>query len=105
MKMKEWTWSQENPLVVMEHPNGTLITLDNRRLDAALEANVDLVPVRILKPTDKYVDYKTSRTAQSAFDWRANHPKTIEHGGPIPPEGLEGRPIRLQKQRENERIE
>lgn len=97
MQSKKWTWSQENPLIVLERSDGTLVSLDNRRLDAALEANVERVPVRILKETDTYIDYKTSRTAQEAFDWRSSNPKTLEHGGIIPPEGLVNRPKQLPK--------
>ncbi|SMC27177.1 hypothetical protein SAMN02745857_02738 [Andreprevotia lacus DSM 23236] len=100
MESGGWKWSQENPLIVIERPDGTLITLDNRRLSAAQQAsNVDIVPVRILKETEKYLDYKTWRTAKEAFDWRATHPKTLANGGLIPQSGLIERPTVLSKDR------
>lgn len=89
MEAGEWKWSLDNPLILIERSDGTLISLDNRRLASAQQAsNVDKVPVRILADTDKYLDYKTWRTAQEAFDWRANHPATIANGGVVPQSGL-----------------
>lgn len=97
MESGGWKWSLDNPLIVIERPDGILISLDNRRLAAARKAsNVDNVPVRILKPEDRYLDYKTWRTAQEAFDWRATHPKTLRHGGVVPSEGLDDLPIIIQ---------
>lgn len=59
MEAGKWKWSQDNPLIVIERSNGTLISFDNRRLAAARQAsNVDSVPVRILKETGEYLDCK-----------------------------------------------
>ncbi len=100
MESGGWKWSQDNPLIVIERSDGTLVSLDNRRLSAARQAlNVDQVPIRILQESDQYLDYKTWRTAKEAFDWRANHPKTLENGGVIPDSGLSDLPHVLPKSR------
>ena len=96
MEQGKWKWSASNPLIVIQRPNGKLVSLDNRRLAAAQQANVRSVPIRILKPSDKYRDYKTIRTAQQAFNVRSNHPNTLANGGQIPKDGLSTLPTVVQ---------
>jgi hypothetical protein len=97
MEEGKWIWSLDDPLIVIDRGNGVWVSLDNRRLNAAVLSNQESVPIVILKPTDGYLDYKTYRTAEEAFQIRQAHPNTIKFGGVLPPEGTSNLPVILQK--------
>ena len=88
MEAGKWKWSMDDPLIVIERENGILVSLDNRRLNSAILSKQEKVPGRVLKSTDSYIDYKTYRTAEEAFQYRARHRKTMANGGVIPSDGL-----------------
>ena len=93
MKNGDWKWDINNPLLLIRRSNGVVVSLDNRRLTAVKKVGIKSIPLKIFDENDIILDYKTYRTAEEAFQWRANHPKTIKAGGPIGSDGVSTLPV------------
>jgi hypothetical protein len=89
MKAGNWDWEKSGPLRVMDR-DGSLVSYDNRRLMAAQQANLDSVPVQMVKPNDMLPD--TSKTWNQAFLDRLNHKWNVKAGGVVPNNGLSNQP-------------
>ena len=90
MSKGEWDWNR-SPLNVME-VDGQLVSYDNRRLDAALEANLKEVKVNVVDPNAIHPDSTTNKTWADKFKERFNDKRNRKAGGVVPPTGLKDRP-------------
>lgn len=90
MRNGQWDWNR-SPLNVI-NVNGQLVTYDNRRLDAALEAGLDKVKVTIVDPNSPHPDSFTGKTWWQKFQQRFRDRRNIKAGGVVPDEGLSTRP-------------
>ena len=97
MKNGEWDWNR-SPLNTMDS-NGQLVTYDNRRLDAALEANVEKVKIIKVDPNAPHPDSATGRTWEQQFDKRFNDKRNKMAGGVVPSEGLSSRPVKCPRKK------
>ncbi|MEK0169764.1 RHS repeat-associated core domain-containing protein, partial [Pseudescherichia vulneris] len=90
MRNGQWDWNR-SPLNVVD-VNGQLVTYDNRRLDAALEADLDKVKVTIVDPYSPHPNSSTGKTWWEKFQQRFSDRRNIKAGGVVPDEGLSTRP-------------
>lgn len=93
MKSGEWDWSQPGSALRVLEMNGHLVTYDNRRLDAALEAEQERVPITRLNATDPDPASTTGRTWEQSFKRRFNSPRNRAARGKVPDGGTQDRPI------------
>lgn len=92
MRTGRWNW-QQSPLTVMD-VKGQLVTYDNRRLDAALEAGQEKVPINVVDPTSVHPNSTTGKTWHEKFQQRFNDPRNVRAGGAVPETGVSTRPGR-----------
>ncbi|WP_144235416.1 RHS repeat domain-containing protein, partial [Snodgrassella alvi] len=92
MKNGQWDWNR-SPLNVIE-VDGQLVTYDNRRLDAALEAGSDKVKVIKVDPNAPHPNSNTGKTWWQKFQQRFNDKRNKRAGGVVPNKGLSQRPIK-----------
>ncbi len=90
MKNGAWDWNR-SPLSVI-NVDGQLVTYDNRRLDAALEANVEKVKINKVDPNSPHPDSSKGKTWWEKFQQRFNDRRNIKAGGVVPDKGLSTRP-------------
>ncbi len=90
MRTGQWDWNQ-SPLNVMD-VDGQLVTYDNRRLDAALEAGQEKVPINIVDPDSVHPDSTTGKTWREKFQQRFNDRRNVRAGGAVPEKGVSTRP-------------
>jgi hypothetical protein len=93
MKAGEWDWSQPGSELRVLEMNGHLVTYDNRRLDAALEAGQERVPITRLNSTEADPASTTGRTWEQSFKRRFNSPRNRSARGRVPDGGTKDRPI------------
>jgi RHS repeat-associated protein len=93
MQSGQWDWSQEGSALRVLEMNGHLVTYDNRRLDAALEAGQERVPITRLNATDPDPASTTGRTWEQSFKRRFNSPRNRAAKGRVPDGGTKDRPI------------
>ena len=93
MQSGQWDWSQEGSSLRVLEMNGHLVTYDNRRLDAALEAGQERVPITRLSATDPDPASTTGRTWDQSFKRRFNSPRNRAAKGRVPDGGTKDRPI------------
>jgi RHS repeat-associated protein len=92
MKNGQWDWNR-SPLNVIE-VDGQLVTYDNRRLDAALEAGLDKVKVIKVDPNAPHPNSNTGKTWWQKFQQRFNDKRNKRADGVVPNKGLSQRPIK-----------
>jgi RHS repeat-associated protein len=93
MKSGDWDWSQTGSELRVLEMNGHLVTYDNRRLDAALEAGQDRVPITRLSSSDPDPASTTGRTWDQSFKRRFNSARNRAARGKVPDGGTQDRPI------------
>lgn len=72
--------------------DGQLVTYDNPRSDAALEAGQDKVPINIVDPDSVHPDSTTGKTWREKFQQRFNDRRNVRAGGAVPEKGVSTRP-------------
>ncbi len=92
MRNGQWDWNR-SPLNVVD-VNGQLVTYDNRRLDAALEAGLDKVKVTVVDPNSPHPDSSTGKTWWEKFQQRFRDRRNVKAGGIVPDDGLSIRPTK-----------
>ncbi|EPP0241618.1 RHS repeat-associated core domain-containing protein, partial [Escherichia fergusonii] len=85
-----------SPLRVIDM-DGQLVSYDNRRLDAALEAGLDKVKVIRVDPNAPHPDSPTGKTWLHKFRERFRDRRNIKAGGRVPNKGLNSRPKRTSR--------
>jgi len=90
MKKGQWDWNR-SPLNVID-VEGQLVTYDNRRPDAAFEAELDKVKVNKINPSASYPESSTGKTWWQKFQQRFKDRRNIKSGGIFPDKGLNTRP-------------
>ncbi len=95
MSNNGWDWNR-SPLRVIEI-DGQLVSYDNRRLDAALEAGLDKVKVIRVDPNAPHPDSSTGKTWLQKFQQRFRDKRNIQAGGIVPDTGLSTRPKKTSK--------
>ncbi|GAA3589236.1 hypothetical protein GCM10023078_16120 [Gibbsiella greigii] len=95
MRNGQWDWNR-SPLNVID-VDGQLVTYDNRRLDAALEAELDKVKVTKVDPNSPHPDSTTGKTWWDKFQQRFKDRRNIKAGGVVPDKGLSSRPTKSSK--------
>ncbi|MEE4486003.1 hypothetical protein V2T44_24025 [Serratia ficaria] len=85
MKKGQWDWGR-SPLNVLE-VDGQLVTYDNRRLDAALEAGVDKVSVQRVDPNAVHPSPSIGKTCWQKFQERFKDRRNVKAGGVVPNQG------------------
>jgi uncharacterized protein RhaS with RHS repeats len=95
MKDGQWDWDR-SPLNVIE-VDGQLVTYDNRRLDAAMEANLDKIKVTKVDANSPHPDSSTGKTWGKKFQQRFKDRRNVKAGGPVPDKGLSTRPTKTSK--------
>ncbi|MEL7935528.1 RHS repeat-associated core domain-containing protein, partial [Pseudomonas delhiensis] len=90
MKSGGWDW-ERSPLHVID-VDGQLVSYDNRRLDAALEADLKKVSIIKESPDAPHPDSATGKTWKEKFQQRFNDRRNIRAGGPVPRQGVRTRP-------------
>ena len=93
MKSGKWDWTRPGTALRVLEVNGQLVTYDNRRLNAALEAGETRVAIDRVDPSAPDGISTAGRTWQQAFDKRFRDPRNVKAGGRVPPEGLSTRPV------------
>lgn len=86
MSNGQWDWNR-SPLNVID-VDGQLITYDNRRLDAALEAGLDKVKVSIVDANSPHPDSSTGKAWWQKFQQRFKDRRNVKAGGVVPDGGL-----------------
>ncbi|CAI0914759.1 Uncharacterized conserved protein [Serratia entomophila] len=92
MRKGQWDWGR-SPLNVLA-VDGQLVTYDNRRLDAALEAGVDKVSVQRVDPNAVHPSSSTGKTWWDKFQERFKDRRNVKAGGVVSNQGLSTRPKR-----------
>ncbi|EBW5961251.1 type IV secretion protein Rhs, partial [Salmonella enterica subsp. enterica serovar Heidelberg] len=95
MRNGGWDWDR-SPLRVIDI-DGQLVSYDNRRLDAALEAGLDKVKVIRIDPNAPHPDSSTGKTWLQKFRERFRDRRNIKAGGIVPDKGLNSRPERTSR--------
>ncbi|EDT1622778.1 type IV secretion protein Rhs, partial [Salmonella enterica subsp. enterica] len=95
MRNGGWDWDR-SPLRVIDI-DGQLVSYDNRRLDAALEAGLDKVKVIRIDPNAPHPDSSTGKTWLQKFRERFRDRRNIKAGGILPDKGLNSRPERTSR--------
>ncbi|EBS4567996.1 type IV secretion protein Rhs, partial [Salmonella enterica subsp. enterica serovar Tanger] len=95
MRNDGWDWDR-SPLRVIDI-DGQLVSYDNRRLDAALEAGLDKVKVIRIDPNAPHPDSSTGKTWLQKFRERFRDRRNIKAGGIVPDKGLNSRPERTSR--------
>ncbi|EKA1091126.1 RHS domain-containing protein, partial [Escherichia coli] len=95
MRNGGWDWDR-SPLRVIDI-DGQLVSYDNRRLDAALEAGLDKVKVIRVDPNAPHPDSSTGKTWLQKFRERFRDRRNIKAGGIVPDKGLNSRPERTSR--------
>ncbi|MDJ0087743.1 hypothetical protein [Pantoea allii] len=90
MKKGQWDWNR-SPLNVID-VEGQLVTYDNRRLDAAFEAELDKVKVNKVNPSAPHPESSTGKTWWQKFQQRFKDRRNIKSDGIVPDKGLNTRP-------------
>lgn len=86
MKNGQWDWNR-SPLNVID-VDGQLVTYDNRRLNAALEAGLDKVKVTKVDPNAPHPSSSTGKTWWQKFQQRFKNIRNKKAGGVVPGKGL-----------------
>lgn len=86
----DWNRSPLNVIII----DGRLVSYDNRRLDAALEAGLEKVKVNIVDPNSPHPNSSTGRTWSQKFQDRFKDKKNKKAGGVVPKTGLKTRPLK-----------
>jgi RHS repeat-associated protein len=97
MSSGEWDWERADSELRVMDVDGQLVSYDNRRLDAALEAGVDRVPIRQVNPNDAHPDSTTGKTWGDKFKERRLDRRNKMAGGAVPEKGLPTRPAKCNK--------
>ncbi|EHF5571061.1 RHS repeat protein, partial [Salmonella enterica] len=95
MRNGGWDWDR-SPLRVIDI-DGQLVSYDNRRLDAALEAGLDKVKIIRIDPNAPHPDSSTGKTWLQKFRERFRDRRNIKAGGIVPDKGLNSRPERTSR--------
>jgi len=90
MRNGQWDWNR-SPLNVI-NVEGQLVSYDNRRLDAALDAGLDKVKVVEVDPDAPHPDSSKGKTWKEKFKQRLNDVRNVKAGGAVPRKGISTRP-------------
>ena len=92
MKNGQFDWNR-SPINVI-NVDGQLVTYDNRRLDAALDAGLEKIKVNKVDPNSPHPNSSTAKTWEQKFQQRFNDIRNKKAGGVVPKTGLKKRPIK-----------